>query len=217
MKRVVGIFAHPDDEALGPAGTIAKFASEGDVYLICVTCGEAGGKTSDEKEKIGSIRRSEMQESAKLLGVKEVFFLHFEDGTLSNSLYQQIANKIKEKLDALQPDTIMTFEPRGVSGHLDHIAVSMITTHLFYKLSFIKKLMYYCLSEKRRAKVGDYFVYFPPGYKDSEIQEVVDIEDHWDIKVRAMHCHESQMHDVQNVLKQSRDLPKKECFLVLEK
>lgn len=216
-KTVVGIFAHPDDEALGPAGTIAKFASEGNMYIICVTCGEAGGKTTDDKEEIGKTRRAELLESAKLLGVKEVFFLHYEDGTLSNSIYHDIAEKIQEKLEALQPEILLTFEPRGVSGHIDHIAVSMITSYVFERLPFAKKLMYYCLSKARREKIDTYFIYFPPGYSDEEIQETVDIETYWDTKVKAMHCHKSQMHDVKTVLSQTSDLPKEEYFLVAEK
>ena len=44
MAPLVCIFAHPDDEAFGPAGSIAKFASERDVYIICVTNGDADDK-----------------------------------------------------------------------------------------------------------------------------------------------------------------------------
>lgn len=82
-KTVVGIFAHPDDEALGPAGTIAKFAKEHDFYIICVTNGDAAGKTPEEKEAIGEIRKEELRKSAKCLGVKEVQFLEYGDGELS--------------------------------------------------------------------------------------------------------------------------------------
>lgn len=74
MKNIVGVFAHPDDEALGPSGTIAKFAKKYNVYLICVTSGEASGKTEEEKLKIGETRRAELIESAKILGVKDVIF-----------------------------------------------------------------------------------------------------------------------------------------------
>ena len=48
MKPLVCIFAHPDDEAFGPGGTIAKFAKKRPVYLICATKGESG-KYKDKK------------------------------------------------------------------------------------------------------------------------------------------------------------------------
>jgi len=77
--------------------------------------------------------------------------------------------------------------------------------------------MYYCLSKKRREQIDDYFVYFPKGYEDGEIDEVVDISEEWDQKVAAMHCHKSQMKDVHKVYSQLVKLPKIECFLVKKK
>lgn len=216
-KTIVGIFAHPDDEALGPAGTIAKLATDHDVYIICVTNGDASGTTPLEKEAIAQVRKEELRQSAQILGVKEVIFLGYQDGCLCNSLYHELAEQFQKHLEELRPETVITFEHRGVSGHLDHIAVSMITTFVTCKLSFIKKVMYYCLNKKRREVIEDYFIYFPKGYSDNEINEVVNIEDVWDQKVRAMHCHQSQMHDVETVHSQLLKLPKIECFLVKEK
>jgi len=64
---------------------------------------------------------------------------------------------------------------------------------------------------------GKYFIYFPYGYKDNEIDEVVDIEDVWDTKVKAMYEHQTQIHDIERILSQSKNFPKKEYFLVQEK
>ncbi len=217
MKNIVGVFAHPDDEALGPSGTIAKFAKKYNVYLICVTSGEASGKTEEEKLKIGEIRRAELMESAKILGIKEVFFLGYQDGELKNNLYHKLANDIQKHLEDLKPEVLLTFEPRGVSGHIDHIVVSLVTTYVFYKLPFIKKLMYYCISAQERAQIGDYFIYFPPGYSQEDVDEIIDVTPYWDIKIKAMYAHQSQLSDVRRVLKNKEKLPKEEYFLVLKK
>jgi len=217
-KSVVCIFAHPDDEAFGPAGAIAKYAKTHYVYILCVTKGEAG--ISDLPQSLGAIatvREQELHKSAEALGVKKVYFLGFQDGTLSNNLYHKIAEKIETHLKKLKPEIIMTFEPHGVSGHIDHIVVSYITTYVFYRLKFIKTLLYYCISDKRRARIKDYFVYFPPGYKKSQIHKTVPIADVWDQKVQAMHCHISQKHDSDRILKETKELPKEEYFLVLKK
>src|SRR5215469_5790453 len=102
MKPVVGIFAHPDDEAFGPSGTLAKFAKEGrDVYIICVTRGDAGENHSDDTHALKDIREDELEASAKDLGVKDVIFFDFKDGTLSNNVYHEVAQKLKEKLEQL--------------------------------------------------------------------------------------------------------------------
>lgn len=211
-RSLVAVFAHPDDEAFGPAGTLAKFANDHDVYILCATKGEANGD-----QQLGQIRPKELLKSAKILGVKKVYFLGFKDGCLCNQIYHDLARKIETKLKLLSPQTLITFEPRGISGHIDHITVSMVTTYVFYKLPFIKTLLYHCITQDLRNKVGDYFIYFPPGYRRSEIDKVVNIEDVWQTKVKAMLEHKSQIADAKRILKNHQNLPKEEYFLVLEK
>lgn len=132
-------------------------------------------------------------------------------------IYHQLASKIEQKLKILKPEILLTFEPRGISGHIDHITVSYVTTYVFYKLPHVKKLMYYCISAKNRTFIGDYFIYFPPGYKKEQIDEVVDISQFWDTKVAAMMAHKSQIDDAKRILKIAQKLPKEECFLTLKK
>jgi LmbE family N-acetylglucosaminyl deacetylase len=223
MKPVVGVFAHPDDEVfVGPGGTLAKFAKEGrDTYLIVATNGEAGQKITDDERGLGEIRREEIEESAKILGIKEVFFLDFKDGTLSNNRYHEVADKIQAILERLDPEIVITMENRGVSGHLDHIAISFITTFVFNKLQSIKELWYFCLTQEAQKVIikhlGGYFIYFPPGYKKEEITKTIDISSVWDQKIAATKKHASQKPDVEATLKTFEELPKEENYLVLTK
>ncbi|OGK20863.1 hypothetical protein A2866_04865 [Candidatus Roizmanbacteria bacterium RIFCSPHIGHO2_01_FULL_39_8] len=213
MKQsVVCVFAHPDDEAFGPGGTIAKFSQTHDVTILCATKGEAGGKAE--------VREQELRQSAKILGVKQVIFLGFKDGTLCNLHYHTIAAKIKKVIKRIKPSSLLTFEPRGVSGHIDHIAVSMITSYLYEHVSSIKTLYYFCLSKEQVAeekKLDDYFIYFPPGYSTQDVDMIFDVSDVWDTKVNAMKAHRSQKKDVDLILSYLNRLPKKEYFLVLRK
>lgn len=212
-RTLVGIFAHPDDESFGPSGTLYKYTKTHDIYIICATKGENGGTGED----LGKKRAKELEESAKLIGVKKVFFLGFIDGTLSNSIYHKLAAKIETKLKELKPEIVITFEPRGVSGHIDHIVVSMVTTFVVQKLPFIKTLLYFCLSREKRNTFGDYFIYFPPGYAKSEIAKTVDISDVWDLKIKAMMAHKSQAADAKRVIKSTNRAPKEEHFLKYKK
>ncbi|HSX09239.1 MAG TPA: PIG-L deacetylase family protein [Candidatus Saccharimonadales bacterium] len=215
MKPVIGIFAHPDDEVFGPGGALALFAKEGrDTYIICVTDGDAGENSSDDPRSLGEIRREELQHSAKALGVKEVFFLDYKDGTLSNSLYHEVADKIKIILERLDPEIILTMEQRGVSGHLDHIAVSMISSYVFEHMPSIREIWYYVLTEQARSLQAPYFIYFPPGYKPAEISKTLDISPVWDQKVDAMHQHKSQKHDMDKIIGQFMKRPKEEYFII---
>jgi len=217
MSTVVGVFAHPDDEAFFTGGTIATLAKDHDVYTICITNGDAGENSSDKKGNITDIRREELLESGKILGVTETFFLGYKDGTLSNNLYHEIASKIQKIVTDLKPEIILTFEPRGVTGHIDHMAVSMITTYVFEKTPVGKELWYYCNSEQMRASIKDYYIYWPPGYKKSEISKVLDIAPVWDTKIKAMHKHESQKHDIEMITERYKTLPKEENFLIVKK
>ncbi len=215
MKPMVCIFAHPDDEAFGPGGTIAKLSQTREVYLICATKGEAGAKKGRKGGRnLGAIRAKELLKSAKILGIKKVYFLGFRDGTLSNSLYHQVAARIEKILKRIKPDTILTYEPRGISGHLDHIAISMISSFVFERLPFVKKLMRFCITAARARAVKEYFIYRPPGYKRSEIDLVVDVKNTWGVKLAAMLQHRSQIHDIQRILKVAKRFPKKENFLL---
>jgi LmbE family N-acetylglucosaminyl deacetylase len=218
MKPIVGIFAHPDDEVFGPGGTLATFAKSGrDVYLICVTDGDAGMNSSKKTKELGEIRREELEASAKIIGVKKIFFLGYKDGSLNNNLYHEIAGKIQTILEKLKPEIMLTLEHRGVSGHLDHIAVSMISSFVFEKLETIKEIWYYAMTEKARSMQPSYFIYFPPGYKLSEISKTIDITPVWDQKVAAMQQHESQRHDIERLLGMFMKRPKEEYFLIRKK
>ena len=162
MKPVVGIFAHPDDEAFFTGGTMATFSKERDVYTICVTDGDAGENNSDKTGPLADIRREELKESGKILGIKETYFLGFKDGTLSNSIYHDVAAKMQEVLDTLQPEIpllpLNLEESQGISIIL---AVSFITSYVFQNASYAKELWYFCNTSDPINLRKDYFTYWP--------------------------------------------------------
>lgn len=217
MSTVVGVFAHPDDESFFTGGTLATFAKEHDVYTICVTDGEKGENSSNKQGNLAAIRKEELLEAGKTLGVRETFFLDYKDGTLSNNLYHEIAEKIKKITDELKPETLLTFEPRGISGHIDHMATSMITSYVFEKAEYVQELWYFCNSDKLKEPLDEYYIYWPPGYKEADISRTIDISPVWDTKVTAMIAHQSQIHDVMRILKRFETQPKEENFIVLKK
>lgn len=221
MKKpiLVAIFAHPDDEAFGPSGTLALYSKTHDVYILCATRGEAGQNHNTEsmEETIGDIREREVKASAKVIGVKEVRMLGFEDGAISNNLYHIIADKIMTHLEELKPEILMTFEPRGISGHIDHMAIAMITSYVFEKTSSAKELLYHCIGQSERETLKDYFIYVPPGYAPEEIDKVVDVSSVWGLKIQAIKQHRSQTKDGSKLLKEMINSPKEEYFLLKKK
>jgi LmbE family N-acetylglucosaminyl deacetylase len=215
-KTAVAIFAHPDDEAFGPSGTIYKLSKKYDLYLLCATRGEIGIDSSRKNKSLAETRSQELRKSAKILGVKKVYFLGFIDGALSNSLYHKLADAIEKHLKILKPDLILTSNPNGGSGHIDHIVVSMVSSFIFERLEFVKKIMYTANTKEftDKWKNKPYFVYRPDGIPRSEIDEIVDVSDVWDIKIKAMEVHESQRHDYERIIEMRKGMPREEYFLV---
>lgn len=226
MRKLLAIFAHPDDEAFGPAGTLAYYAMEGvEIHLLCATRGEAGQwhqKVKNEEEirieetvKLEHVREKELLKSAEALGIKKVEFLDFIDGMLCNAIYHKLADKIIKKINTFKPQIVLTVERRGVSGHLDHIAISMITTYSYLKTKEPKKLYYHCLPAEMRDKMmDDYFVYFPEGYSRKEITTKIDYSCCWEEKVKSMKAHQSQIKDVKNLLNRFQKWPKVDHFIL---
>lgn len=211
MSTIVGVFAHPDDEAFGPGGTLAKMAKDNDVYIVCCTDG------NHQEKGLKDIRDKELLASAQVLGIKQVIFLNFEDGKLCNANYHQLADEIKKVLDKLKPETIITFHANGVSGHIDHIVVTSVVNFLFPKLKYIKKIMYFCMRDVERKIIPNYFVYMPDGIPRQQTDEIVDVSDVWKIKNAAMQKHRSQIKDLVMVTAMQALLPKEEYFIIKSK
>lgn len=217
-KTVFAVFAHPDDEAFGPAGTLFHYSKTHDVYLICVTNGEAGENHSGNKTNLlAKIRRAELENSASILGVKKVFFLNYKDGELCNNIYHDLARDISKIVDKFKPEILITYEPRGVSGHLDHVAVSLVTHYVFDKSLYTKKLMNYALLKRQTDKLRDYFIYVPHGIEKEKLHLSVDITPYWNIKIEALKAHKSQLKDVNRMLESIKNEPKEEYFLIEER
>ncbi|MDO8609042.1 MAG: hypothetical protein Q7R95_00695, partial [bacterium] len=115
-------------------------------------------------------------------------------------------------------EILITNEPRGVSGHIDHVTISMVTSYVFNKLPSAKTILYHCISEEYRKQFPyEYFIYLPPGYKKSEIDKVVDVSSVWTEKVNAILSHKSQSKDAQRILNRINNFRKEEYFLVKNK
>ncbi len=60
---------------------------------------------------------------------------------------------------------------------------------------------YYCLSHEQRKLVGSYFIYFPPGYSNNEIDLAFNYKDVLDEKIKAIQCHKTQIEDGKRIIK----------------
>jgi N-acetyl-1-D-myo-inositol-2-amino-2-deoxy-alpha-D-glucopyranoside deacetylase len=221
-KTVLALFAHPDDEAFGPSGTLALLAKDYDVHLVCATRGEGGENHHPDRysRDLAEIRSEELKNSARVLGIKEVIFLDFPDGYLSNEHYGKFLDKTQVIVDVVKPERLLTFEQNGLTGHMDHIFVSKIAASLYNRNQNINMLMYYCFDENSQKMMKEYYqkkdfnIFFPRGYNEKEVDLAVDVSPVWKNKKLSMNAHISQKLDRETFLSTINQTQKKELFLV---
>lgn len=137
MKKMLLVFAHPDDEAFTCGGLVPKYVKAGwKVYFVCATRGEMGG--GDEyatltPRELGEIRSRELDASAKILGIASITFLPYRDGKLKEQSPGELEDALYRKMVELAPDVVITMEPGGISNHPDHIRLTTAVTYSFQK------------------------------------------------------------------------------------
>ncbi|WKZ49107.1 MAG: PIG-L family deacetylase [Anaerolineales bacterium] len=148
-KTILAVLAHPDDETFGLGGTLALYAQRGyDTYYVCATRGEVGA--ADEEFMKGfkdtaEMRTDELMRAAKILGLKDVFFLGYRDSGMAGPednkhpdaqvahSIDEVAGRVVKYIRELKPDVVITFDPIGGYKHPDHIHIQRATTLAFEK------------------------------------------------------------------------------------
>jgi LmbE family N-acetylglucosaminyl deacetylase len=125
-SKAVAIVAHPDDMEFGAAAAVARWTGQGkEVVYVMVTSGEAG-IDGVAPEECRAVREQEQNASAREVGVTEVEFLGFPDGTIEYGLPLRAA--VAEVVRRHRPEIVLTgnfrdsFGP-GALNQADHIAV----------------------------------------------------------------------------------------------
>jgi LmbE family N-acetylglucosaminyl deacetylase len=200
-RTLLGVWAHPDDEAYLSAGLMAEFRRRGDrVVLITATLGERG--TSDPAawppERLAVLREHELRTSLAELGVDELHLLGFMDGECA---WNDGTNRIAELIGEIEPDLIVTFGPDGMTGHPDHRAVSAWTSDAWRMARPQADLWYATLSTDFHAQWGalsDHVGLWaeqpsPPCTPDDDLVARVTLDgESLDRKLAALRAHASQ-------------------------
>jgi LmbE family N-acetylglucosaminyl deacetylase len=135
-KTLVFVHAHPDDEALLTAGTMAKASAQGHrVVLIVATDGAAGLAAAEYRENLAATRAQELQLSADALGVSRVVNLGFADSGLDGQSMRgfssvpvvEVADLIAAVLNEEKAQILIGYDPSGGYGHPDHVQVHRAT------------------------------------------------------------------------------------------
>lgn len=131
-RTILGIFAHPDDESMGPGGTIAKYADAGHrVAILTATEGGSGRlfetRPDDDtgRAELKRVRRAETAAAAEVLGFEHLGFLGWEDGHLSERDVLDVEKTFATVIRREKPDVVITFHGSGISYHPDHRVITL--------------------------------------------------------------------------------------------
>ncbi len=131
-RTLVFVHAHPDDEALLTAGTMARAADEGHrVVLIVATDGAAGLTSRAFDADLAATRLAEVSASAEALGVARTISLGYPDsglhaevpGGFAHAGRFTVGRRIAEICDEEGADVLVGYDPSGGYGHPDHLQV----------------------------------------------------------------------------------------------
>jgi LmbE family N-acetylglucosaminyl deacetylase len=135
LGTILSVWAHPDDETYLCGGLMARAVRNGS-RVVCVTAtrGELG--SPDERrwppgEPLAAVRTAELHDALAALGVTEHHWLDYPDGGCADVDQDEALRRVSALLAEVQPDTVLTFGPDGMTGHPDHQAVSRWATEAF--------------------------------------------------------------------------------------
>ena len=225
-RSLLCILAHPDDESLGFGGMLAHYAHAGvATHLITATRGERGwlGEPAayPGAEMLGRMREGELRAAAEILGIRETTFLDYMDGDLDQADPAAIIDVLVGHLRRVRPQVVATFDPTGIYGHPDHIAICQFTTAAISAAANphyvdrdaqaphqVTKLYYRACSAAELAiyqqVFGDLVMTIDgverraTGWAEWAIATRIDAVAHWQQVWRAVACHRSQLSAYQH-------------------
>jgi LmbE family N-acetylglucosaminyl deacetylase len=143
---ILGVWAHPDDETFLSAGLMVEALRRGQ-RVVCVTAtrGELGIQDVDRwpPDQLAAIRTAELEKSLAILGVTEHHWLDYPDGGCHEVDVEEAVGLLRSIFEDVQPASVLTFGPDGMTAHTDHIAVSAWTTLAFERYAPTGSSLYY--------------------------------------------------------------------------
>ena len=147
---LMAVHAHPDDEAIGTGGILARAAAEG-IRTVLVTCtggevGEINPDTNVALTDLGAVRERELRAACEMLDITHLELLGYRDsgmaGTEDNNHPDSFAQadldeataRLVELVRKYRPSVIVTYDENGFYGHPDHINAHRIAARA-YKLA----------------------------------------------------------------------------------
>lgn len=190
-RNLLILTAHADDTEFLAGGTVARFADEGyAVTEVIATNNERGSYELDPPTLIRQSREEALQ-AARILGKRDVVFLDYSDGMLSDVPLNELRERFIREIRRLQPRVVMGFDPWApFEPHPDHRAVAMAAVEA---VSFAQNPRFHPehLDDGLAPHMVAEAYYFAKA--PVHANRVVDVTPFMDRKIEALLAHDSQM------------------------
>lgn len=208
LGTILGVWAHPDDEAWLSAGLMAHAAAAGRrVMCVTATRGEAGFPGDDPRSvtERQHVRSTELAASLEILGVTEHHWLGYRDGECDKVPDSEAVPVIESLIAQIRPDTVLTFGPDGATGHPDHLAAFRWTTRAFERAAIPGSRLLYATQSREWTDtyIDDHADFMmidglePESVTNSELAVWFTCDDELlERKVRAMRAQASQIEPI---------------------
>ena len=196
-RRVLAVFAHPDDVDFGAAGTVARWVQDGwDVRYLCVTRGQKGAWDAHmDVEEYGALREAEQRAAAKTVGVDDVTFLDWMDSEVFDSLELRLA--IAREFRRHRPHRLLTMVPDPLPtdrfvNHPDHRVVGQAALDVTMTGGTTASIFPELLGEGLQPwrELEETWL-MGPAVKPTPVDITATLE----LKLADIRCHESQLGD----------------------
>lgn len=132
QPRLLGVFAHPDDETFCAGGAFARYAKDGaEIMVVSATRGQSGQIRDARvatRRTVAAVREAELRRACEQLGVTHVECWDYLDGALAEADFTTLTGEIVQRIREFRPEVVISFGPDGGYGHPDHITISAAAT-----------------------------------------------------------------------------------------
>lgn len=189
-KRILCIQPHYDDNDIGAAGILTQLAKNGaELFYLTVTndlMGVVDSSLSDE-EAAQALRRDQF-EAAKIVGVKEQYWLGYPDAGAYD--YFDVRRDLLKYIRLLKPDFVFTCDPwLTYEAHRDHIQTGLAASEAFMFAGLTK------IASSDPEVDSAYEGHAIQGiafYFTREPNLIADISAAWEDKLGALQCYNAQ-------------------------
>ncbi|MFD6887284.1 PIG-L family deacetylase [Streptomyces sp. NPDC059957] len=185
---LMAVHAHPDDEATGTGGVLARYAAEG-IRTVLVTCtdgrcgdgpgGTKPGGPGHDPEAVAAVRRRELDASCGVLKVSDLETLDYADsgmmgwpsndvpGSFWQTPVEEGAARLAELMRHYRPDVVVTYDENGFYGHPDHIQAHRITMAALEMTELTPKVYWTTMPHSTMRRFGEILQEFSEDTQDA--------------------------------------------------